>query len=181
MMNFQSFLRTAWGGVIYHELGKKFLSPTIKLWFKPDDFFRFVENLDYYLSLELIEELPTEYKYPVGRLDDIHVYFMHYDSFQEAKCKWNERIKRINRNYLYIMMVEWLDFEKEQYERFENLSYPNKVLFTAEPHIEYPSTFCISNAKDDGGGLKDILKYKSLFTGKRYIDDFDYVSFLNKQ
>lgn len=78
------------------------------------------------------------------------------------------------------MMVEWSNFEKEQYERFENLPYTNKVLLTAEPHIEYPSTFCLSAAKDTNGGLKDILRYKSLFTGRRYIDDFDYVSFLNK-
>ena len=78
------------------------------------------------------------------------------------------------------MMVEWPDFKKEQYERFENLPYMNKVLFTVEPHKEYPSTFCISAAKGTDGGLKDILKYKSLFTGRRYIDDFDYVSFLNK-
>lgn len=169
------------GGVIYHELGKEFLSPTINLWFTPDEFFRFAENLDYYLSVELNEDMQTDYQYPVGKLDDIHIYFMHYESFQEAKYKWNERVKRINCNSLYIMMVEWPNFGKEQYERFENLPYSNKVLFTAEPHREYPSTYCIPNAKDANGGLKDILKYKSYFTGKRYIDDFDYVSFLNKQ
>lgn len=169
------------GGVIYHELGCMFLSPTIDLWFEPFEFLRFVESLEEYISLELVEERSTEYEYPVGLLGDVHVYFMHYESFALAKKKWDERKKRINWENLYIIMTEWEDSSNDLYERFEKLPYENKVLFTAAEHKEYPSTYCLPEAKKEGGGLIDILKYKSLLSGKRYLDDFDFVAFLNKE
>lgn len=43
------------GGIIYHELGERFLSPTINLWFEPNDFLKFASNFDFYLSQDLIE------------------------------------------------------------------------------------------------------------------------------
>lgn len=41
------------GGVIYHDLGLKFYSPTINLFLYPKDYLKFISNLKYYLSLEL--------------------------------------------------------------------------------------------------------------------------------
>ena len=38
------------GGVIYHDVNQKFLSPTVNLYILPKDFIKFVNNLDYYLS-----------------------------------------------------------------------------------------------------------------------------------
>ena len=57
---------TCIGGVIYHELGLQFLSPTINLWMHDKDFYKFVNNLGYYLALPLkfvegIENYPTAY------------------------------------------------------------------------------------------------------------------------
>ena len=77
------------GGVIYSDLGEQFRSPTINLYIKPSDFLNFVSDLRNYLSEEIME-VETEYNYPVGKLKDIYIYFMHYRSFQEAKMKWDE-------------------------------------------------------------------------------------------
>lgn len=41
------------GAFILHDLDIKFLSPTVNLFFFPDDFVRFLENLDFYLSQEM--------------------------------------------------------------------------------------------------------------------------------
>ena len=41
------------GGVIYHRLGKQFLSPTINMWFRQPDFVSFCLHLDYYLQQKL--------------------------------------------------------------------------------------------------------------------------------
>ena len=41
------------GGVIYHDLGEQFRSPTINLWISNDHFLEFAQNLKYYLSCEL--------------------------------------------------------------------------------------------------------------------------------
>ena len=43
---------------------KKFLSPTVNLYIKPTDFIKFLENMEYYLSLE-IKSCKTPLKYPV--------------------------------------------------------------------------------------------------------------------
>lgn len=168
------------GGVVYHDLEQEFLSPTINLWFTPDDFLKFVENLERYLSLELIEDLSELYDYPVGKLGDIHIYFMHYRSFDEAKEKWKTRAKRVNLNNLYIVMTEWPDPSVELYRRFEKLPYRHKVLFTIKPHDEFSSIFCLRDAGEKYGDLGRIFEYKSIFSGHRYIDEFDYVSFLNQ-
>ena len=43
------------GGVIYHDLGLKFNSPTVNLYFNASDYVKFVSNLTYYLQCELKE------------------------------------------------------------------------------------------------------------------------------
>ena len=88
------------GGVILHELGERFNSPTVNLFFKAEDYLKFLENLDYYLKQALVE-VESEKNYPVAKLDDITIYFMHYSSFDEAKTTWQKRVARINKNNLY--------------------------------------------------------------------------------
>jgi uncharacterized protein (DUF1919 family) len=39
------------GGVISHDLGLRFMSPTVNLYFQFPDYIRFLQRLDYYLSL----------------------------------------------------------------------------------------------------------------------------------
>lgn len=91
------------GGVIYHDLGLQFKSPTINLWFKPKDYLKFLSDLDKYLEMELSEETDKDVDYPVGLLGDIHLYFLHYRTFAEAKNKWNSRKKRINKENIYVI------------------------------------------------------------------------------
>lgn len=45
---------------------------------------KFLERLDYYLKQPLVE-VKSDKDYPVAKLDDITIYFMHYSSFDEAK------------------------------------------------------------------------------------------------
>ena len=70
------------GGVIFHELGLKFMSPTINLWMKPKDFIKYCSNLKHYsqCKLKFLDSslyLPRSEKYPVACLDDIIIYFQH--------------------------------------------------------------------------------------------------------
>ena len=41
--------------MILHELGERFNSPTVNLFFKAEDYLKFLENLDYYLKHALVE------------------------------------------------------------------------------------------------------------------------------
>ncbi len=40
------------GTFMYHDLGLKFCSPTINLFMEADDYIRFVERLEHYLSID---------------------------------------------------------------------------------------------------------------------------------
>ncbi|MBQ0142663.1 MAG: DUF1919 domain-containing protein [Prevotellaceae bacterium] len=100
---------TCIAGVIYHELGMQFLSPTINLWMYDKDFVQFVGNLKYYLSQKLrfvkIEGEVT----PTAYLDDILIHFNHYHTEEEAAFKWYERCKRVNYDNLYVIMADQPD------------------------------------------------------------------------
>lgn len=178
--NFSIISQNCVGGVMYHDLHMKFLSPTVNLWLYPRDFLKFLENLDYYLGVELKEKHVGSIQYPVGQLDDLTLYLMHYRSFKDALDKWNLRKKRINRDNMFVVMVEFGKpyFDEDCFLRFEKLPY-KKIMFTSEPHPEYRDTFCINNTMADDGGVIDILGFKHKLTGKRYLDDFDYVKWLN--
>ena len=121
------------GGIIYHDTHQKFLSPTVNLFFTPKDFLKFVENLDYYLSI--VPTVENGEKYPIGRLGDITLYFMHYKSAEEALSKWEERKKRINRDKIFVIMVERDGFTQQDFEGFKKIKYP-KLLFTRNKDYE---------------------------------------------
>lgn len=61
---------------------------------------------------------------------------------------------------------------------FDRLPYENKVIFTHIPYPEIKSSFYIKGFEDQNevGILSD---FKPGFWRRRWIDDFDYVSFLN--
>lgn len=178
--NFTILCNNCVAGVILHELGEKFNTPTINLWFEASDYIKFLENLDYYLSQPLIEIKSNE-DYPVAKLHDIKIYFMHYKSFDEAKIKWEQRVNRINKENLYLIFVQREGCTEDLLKRFDNLPYRNKVAFTSKTMSDIKCSYYIDGSAQRNGEVMDLCSYKGDFTGKRWIDDFDYVSFLNKK
>lgn len=166
--------------MILHELGERFNSPTVNLFFGAEDYIKFLENLDYYLQQTLVE-IQSDLEYPVAKLDDITIYFMHYSTIDEAKKIWEKRTSRINRNKLYVILVQQNGCTEELLKRFDNLSYEHKVALTAKPMPNIKCSYCILGSEQPNGDVMDLCQYKGKFTGKRWIDDFDYVGFLNKQ
>lgn len=115
------------GGVLYHDAGMEFLSPTVNLFFKEPDFVRFVLNLEYYLNLNL--EMHWEEEYPVGKLEDISIYFMHYRTCREAREAWNRRKKSINWNKIIVLATDMDGFDEDSWTLWNQIKYP-KILFT---------------------------------------------------
>ncbi|MBE6067110.1 MAG: DUF1919 domain-containing protein [Clostridium lundense] len=165
------------GGFIMHDLDLKFLTPTVNLFFFPEDFIKFIENLNFYLQQKLEFTTKEGYKYPIGKLYDIEIHFMHYSNEEEAKEKWGERSKRINYDNLYIMMTDRDGCTEEIIKRFNNLSYKNKVLFTNKEYKQYSSTFYIKGFENQEG-IGHIFKFKNIF-GKKYYDNFNYINWFN--
>ena len=126
-----------------------------------------------------IVEVKENASCPIGMLGDVRIEFVHYDAFEEAVQKWEERKKRINWDNLFIVGSEKCGCDLKTVERFDELLYKNKVIFT---HVEYPkikSAYYIKGFEnEDEMGV--LTNYKDSPLKRRYLDDFDYVSFLNR-
>ena len=109
------------GGVILHELGLKFNTPTINLFFVPRDYLEFIQNLKYYTTEAGMVELSMDKKhnYPRGILDDkIVIHFLHYDSYSQAYSKWMDRCNRINFENLIFVLSERDGLTSEDVRKF---------------------------------------------------------------
>ena len=173
------------GGVISHDLGEQFRSPTVNLWIPNEHFLEFAQNLKYYLSCE-IRETPDEDKpYPVGTIipkDDQHipiqVNFMHYRSFDEGYEKWKERSARVDYDRLYFIWHYFGDVSPERLKTFDNWDV-KKLAILHEP-VSGVRHCCVTTCYDHdprNGKILDVVDK----TGKRYLDDIDYLGFLNKE
>lgn len=69
----------------------------------------------------------------------IHVYFLHYQSFEEGVSAWKRRARRIQWNNIFVVLSEKDGCTKKCLEEFEHLSYESKVALT---HVEYPDITC---------------------------------------
>ncbi len=116
------------GGLLYHDLGMQFKSPTINMFIPAPDFVRFCLDLKRYLSYD-VEKVESEEKFPVGKIGDVTVNFMHYSDFDEAREKWNERKKRVNFDKIFVIMTDRDGYTDELLGEFDKIEYP-KVLFS---------------------------------------------------
>ncbi len=167
------------GAVISKELGMRFNSPTVNLFMMAPDFLKFVSNLKYYIDMDLEQVDDALCNYPVGKLDDVIIHFLHYQTFEQAKEKWEERCKRVDYSNLYFIMSERDGCTYDIIKQFDALPYKNKVVFTAK---EYPEIVCavhIKNSELPSEEVGDLCAYMGKKGGKRVIDQYDYVSFLN--
>lgn len=166
------------GGFIMHDLGVRFNSPTVNLMFKPSEFIKFIKYFDEYIEYELIEFNDSKYNFPIGKLNDIKIYFQHYRTFNEAKISWEKRKKRINKKNLFIIATDRDGCTEKNIMEFDELPYKNKVIFTHKPYYNIKSTYYIRGFENNGE--VGVLSCFDGSTGKRYLDQFDYISWLNK-
>ena len=138
--DFSIICNNCWGGGIYQSFGLQYNTPTIGLYLLGGDFVKFAADLEYYLAQELVfipweessyyNHLTGKTSYPIARLDDIEVYFMHYHSEEEAKEKWNRRKQRINWNKILFKLSEREGCSKEDIEKFVTFPLKNKICFS---------------------------------------------------
>ncbi|KQL42432.1 hypothetical protein AN960_00250 [Bacillus sp. FJAT-25509] len=166
------------GSLITHDLGKRFLTPTVNLFLSTRDFIKFIENIDFYLQQKIEEIFKEGINYPIGKLGDIELHFMHFETIIEAKEKWYERSKRINYENLYIIMVDGDGCSDEIIQRFEKLPF-KKVFLTNKNYKQYNSSFYIKGFEKKPN-ITDLSLYKNIF-GQKFYDNFDYVKWLNNE
>lgn len=81
------------GALILKDLGLRYNSPFVNLWIKSEDYYKLCKNFKEYMNYDIVQVQDSSVNYPVGKLNDILIYFMQYDNFENAKLKWDERKK----------------------------------------------------------------------------------------
>ena len=156
-------------GLLYHDYHKKFMSPTINLYIDSPDFVKFVRKLDYYIDKDLVEVKGC--KYPIGKLDDVKIHFLHYKTFEDAKIKWEERKKRINYDKIFVIMSDRDFFSEDLIEEFKKIKY-KKILYS---HKKIDIEECVYIKKDkDKKMVDDLTKYINFKGDKVYEYYFDF-------
>lgn len=170
--NFSIICSTCIGGIIYHRLGKQFLSPTIDLWFNQKEFIRFASDLKKYLDAELVFVKGIK-DYPVAYLHDVRVFFMHYSSENQAREAWERRKRRINYDNLYIILNDIDGITEEDIIKLRDIKCSNIVVLSNKNHcgLEYVQPILTK------GRFTDKDKYGI----RTYEKQWDYVAWLNSE
>lgn len=148
------------GGVFYHDMGMKFLSPTINLHMKAPDYIKFIKNIEFYMKQNL--EMRYGEFYPIGKLYDIEVYFNHYNTCKEAASKWNERKNRINYNKLIVIMTDRDGFTSNEMKEFKEVKY-KKLLFTGNIEFKDEKDVVYYPEFEEQGYIGDIIDNKKFY------------------
>ena len=137
--DFTIISNNCWGGTVYQSYGLKYNSPTAGLFFMAEDYIKFVSNLKHYMSIDVqfIDYKESKrYNYnredisfPVGKIDDVEIYFMHYKTEEEAKEKWDRRKNRINYNKILFKFSNQNNCSVKEIQQFMNLPMKNKICF----------------------------------------------------
>ena len=166
------------GTFMYYDMRLQFRSPTINLSFDMNDFVRFLENLNWYLAQPVVPYEDSRFDYPCGMIGDVEIRFNHYKTFAEAAEKWETRRARIDWDNLFIIGIDGDGCAYESLQRFDALPYKNKVIFTHKPYPEFTSAYHIPGFEAEGE-VRQLTDFKPGLRIRRYMDAFDYISFLN--
>ena len=178
--NITLFSSDCTGGVLYHDLNLKFLSPTINMYFSASDFLKFVKNPNLYLNAKMIDVTSKSDSRPVALLNDIHLQLVHYKSVYEAQKKWNDRVKRIDWNNVYYIMNDRNGCTYEDIIEFDNLKTKRKVIFTHIPYENIDSAYYLRGFEDE-----PCVGVVSAFDGRhilnRTMDQFNWCEWFNEK
>ena len=157
--DFTIISNNCWAGKVYQYLDMPYLSPTVGLYFFAPDFLKFCKNLKYYLSLDLKFVPWEESKWqphladrrvcPVGKLDDIEIFFLHYKTPEEAKEKWERRKQRVNYDKVIFKMSKMNLCDEFVLKEFDELPV-KKVIISNRKKPVYKSEVYYYSSINEG-------------------------------
>ena len=181
--NFSLICPNCLGGMLLHDLGQPFLSPTINLMMHQREFIKFVLDMSYYLSQDLCFYNDLHYECPCAKLGEgsrkITIHFTHYESQDEAKKYWEKRIARIQYDNLFVIAMEKDGITKEDILKLGTIKVRGVLVFTAHNYLDIPYTCYISKYRDEGV-VGNILVRSYLSDKKEYERYFDFVKWFNE-
>lgn len=186
--NFTIISNNCWGGTVYESYGIKKLSPTVGMFIMPEDYLKFVANLDYYLKqpLEFIDPDDSKWRevlqkksnwktYLVGKIGDIELQMLHHHNEDVARRKWESRIKRVNKNRLIFKFNDQNGATREQIERFMKLPLENKLCFVADETFQVTKEVIVIK-QPKKYKMRGIMASREPFGNSKYINITDYIN-----
>lgn len=166
--HFSIISNNCWGGIVSRNRNIPYYSPTVGLFIFSKDYIKFLSNLKYYLSIDMVQLSIYDSKYSsyllrqyddslvIGKLDDIELIMVHYSTFDEAKEKWNKRKIRVDFNNLLIKYSDQNLFEADDFNKFKELNYNNKLFITIDNSYTSPFTCVLEDKWNKGYAVDDI-------------------------
>lgn len=146
---FTIFSNNCLGGVFYHDAGRQFTTPLINTALDGPDFISFLKRPHHYLEHKMEFITWPGHNYPIARIDDIEVRFVHDHSTQEAEYKFKERAKRIVWENIFIIATNHDGLNTENLmKEFDQLPYKNKIMFVSKEYPEYPWAIYVPQFKN---------------------------------
>ena len=173
--------------MLYYQYGMQFLSPLINVQVPPYDFIKFCKNLDYYLSLDLKETQDYsqdwissiglgKIDFPVGKLGDITIYFVHYKTFKEAYEAWNRRKKRVNKRNIFVVLFD-VNPNINKLEEFNKLKYKHKLYMYYKGHFNDENAFYVKGLENTNKPWYAVMENEKI----PYYQQFDFRSWFDKK
>ena len=154
------------------------------MYFFPEDYLKFIYNLEYYLSIDLefisIDKSKHSTKLkeqkqsnvPIGKLEDIEIIFLHYKSNDEALEKWNKRKARVNLDNIIIKFSEMNGCTIEHLKVFENLNGVKKFMYvTKEEYCKEFKSAILYNDLENGLLLNDTFYWDKFIDIRKLINE----------
>jgi len=120
-----------WGGEVYKFFEAKYNTPTIGLYFDAQDYIKFLKNFRDILKKEIIFSEHESDNFPVGYIDDVKIYFMHFKDKEEVIEKWRRRLERLpdNDSDILFQISDRDGFSQETLNEFSKIKLKNKIGF----------------------------------------------------
>ena len=147
------------GGIIYSQLGIRFLSPTINMFIEDENFIKLVYDFRHYMTVKpeavtdrYVDPIDSNVVYPKIRVDDIELCCLHYSDCNEAIEAWNRRRVRVNFENVFVIGNSWnMHFRKDLIDKLCNNPY-RTVVFGLEDY-GYENFLKLPDLAEGGGML----------------------------
>jgi uncharacterized protein (DUF1919 family) len=172
------------GGILLHDLGLRFQTPTINLMMTQTDYLEFTIHLCDYLAGEFQFIDGIDKNYPSALLHaqgvkPITIHFTHYSTAAQAEEKWRERANRINYDNLFFFIEERDGITRRDFERLAELPARGIVAFTCNEYKDLPYTVYLPKYHAHGE-VGNILKQRYIDGSREYERYFDFVKWFNE-
>lgn len=181
--DFTIISNNCWAGHVYRRFGINYNTPTVGMYFFPEEYLKFLSNLKenvdspitfipaekskYFKRLQELKQTNV----PIALLGgEIEIVMLHYHSEEEVIKKWNRRKARINWEHLLVKNTMQNGMTKEQVERYDKLPIKHKIIFVPSTMENVKSAIWYKTDCREGQVADDIINFNKFINLNDWIN-----------